>query len=98
MAARDSDARDYEARQLLARHQVERRVAMAPRERAQRRDETYKVAQRAGKDHQHALLGRASLRARQDHRNKPYAVQLTVAKRERIRLKSRHAEQRRTLA
>jgi len=68
MAPRDASAIDGEARQFLTRHQFESRVMMPSRERAQRRPQTYKVAERAGKDHQHALRLRDPLRRRRYHR------------------------------
>ena len=50
----NTDSTDREAHEFLARHQFHRFVRMAPRERPQRRNQTYKVAERAGKDRQHA--------------------------------------------
>ena len=55
IAACEANPIDNETPEILARHQIERRVMMTPCERAERRNKTYKVAERAGKNHQHAL-------------------------------------------
>ena len=59
--SREAKSRDSEARQFRTRHQFERLAEMASCKCVQRRSKTDEVAERAGKDHQHALRSRDML-------------------------------------
>jgi hypothetical protein len=57
MAPRDDGSSSRELRQLEARHQLDRRAPMPPRNRRQRRQQSHQVAQRAREDDEHARIG-----------------------------------------